>query len=723
MDRFFCEEEETEEVKRIKRYKELLGENVKNGKITLHEYSYMLDYLEEGGTIVNVGWFFELVNRIDNEEFSRIIKKIFPNFFSKIDGKNGIKLKINKLNQQIVKEKEKHINFTKDQMLGIKNLFDFLPNFKERSYGLYGYAGTGKTTIIVEILSFLLKNKLIKSVAFTAPTNKAVTVIKSKFRNYLKEIFNVFFPNAELTSNFSFDEVLDKLYEVGVKIDFITIHKLLKFEKDISLEGDFTFIKSNEGSLISNYEVVIIDECSMISIDIAEHIYNEIRLKPIKASDNYKKIPKVIFLGDPAQLPPVGENKSIIFAKSEDDLSFNDYLKMIDKSSNLDTESTENNSEDNLDETSNQNKQSESYFKDLINQANKTKYNLLMNDIISMKNMTLKKVMRSKKEEVTQICYQFRLWALKEIESPQLGKYIKNGVKAYRYKKPEIKTNTEWFEKCMSYYKKGENCNIILTWTNYQSDEYNKAIRRRLFKESKISRFMVGDILMLSEFYSMDDGQIDYIGEDSLDRKFYTSEQIKVVKIEQAIKSLPNFKSELSKRAQKLQNSRLYESKYVECVNEINKSTQRSYLCWKLSVIKIGDENYEAETKNKKKEINVIYVVHEKDEQRYNNEKLFIRMEILKLVKLYNSKFKSKMSTIETNIIKPLWNEFHSNMRDPFANVSYGYAITCHKGQGSNFYNAFVDIDDILKNIKDDEAKKCLYTAVTRTSNELFLLS
>ena len=42
-------------------------------------------------------------------------------------------------------------------------------------------------------------------------------------------------------------------------------------------------------------------------------------------------------------------------------------------------------------------------------------------------------------------------------------------------------------------------------------------------------------------------------------------------------------------------------------------------------------------------------------------------------------------------------------MIQPFANVNYGYAITCHKGQGSNFYNVFVDIEDIVKNNKEEE--------------------
>lgn len=721
MDRFLCEESEDPETKKIEtlknKYKQIIDELVKTSVINLLDHSYLMNYLENGGSIVNSDKYSEIINNSANTELIKISKKIFPNVYSKIN--NKLKPKTSKLSNLIIEDKKQHINFTKDQLKGIDKIFNFLSNFNKRSYGLYGYAGTGKTTIIVEILSFLLKNKLIKSVAFTAPTNKAVTVIKSKFRNYLKDIYTINFPENELPTNFNFDDVTDKLYEIGVKIDFITIHKLLKFEKDVSLEGDFTFVKNNEGSLIYNYEIVIIDECSMVSIDLAEHIFNEIRYKVQKESENFKSIPKVIFLGDPAQLPPVGENLSVIFLKSKNDLLYDEYIKLL--STQLDQLDQPNDVDNQFDNKINKVNNQDSNE----NKIKVAKYELFINDIISMENLTLKKVMRSKKDEVTQICYQFRLWALDEVKIPDLGKYIKDGVKAYKYQKGQYKTETKWFKKCMEYYKKGENCNIILTWTNFQSDEYNKEIRNQLFKNKQMARFMIGDILMLSEFYNMDDGQIDFIGDQMTDKKFYTSEQIKVIKIEQAMRSIPNLKNQLNKKAQKLQNSKSYETKYTECINNINSSTQRAYLCWKLSVVKIGDPNYEAEKQGQaeKKDANIIYVIHEKDEKKYNTEKLYIKMEILKLIKFYNQRFKNKMSTIELNIIKPLWNEFHTNMRDPFACVSYGYAITCHKGQGSNFFNAFVDIDDILKNIKENESKKCLYTAVTRTSNELYLLS
>ena len=77
---------------------------------------------------------------------------------------------------------------------------------------------------------------------------------------------------------------------------------------------------------------------------------------------------------------------------------------------------------------------------------------------------------------------------------------------------------------------------------------------------------------------------------------------------------------------------------------------------------------------------------------------------------------------IEKDLIKSLWHEFKKNILDQFANINYGYAITCHKAQGSNFYNVFVDSTDILGNNNMNDARKCLYTATSRTSNELHIL-
>ena len=151
-------------------------------------------------------------------------------------------------------------------------------------------------------------------------------------------------------------------------------------------------------------------------------------------------------------------------------------------------------------------------------------------------------------------------------------------------------------------------------------------------------------------------------------------------------------------------------------MDKINK-TARQYACWKLSVTK----NRNAHSKSNTKTYD-IYVMHEKYEQTFENDKKNVFMEVKKLSMFLMTKYRDKQETIKKKVIKPIIEAYHKNVIDQFANVSYGYAITCHKGQGSNFYDTFVDLDDILKNINVQESKHCLYTAVTRTSNKLYML-
>jgi len=101
---------------------------------------------------------------------------------------------------------------------------------------------------------------------------------------------------------------------------------------------------------------------------------------------------------------------------------------------------------------------------------------------------------------------------------------------------------------------------------------------------------------------------------------------------------------------------------------------------------------------------------------------------IVKEIQGLIKKFISKLLTLQytqshiDSISKVLWKNIHQNLIEPFAEVSYGYSITCHKAQGSNFYNVYIDANDIMKNMKENEMKRCLYTAFTRTVNNLKVL-
>ena len=72
----------------------------------------------------------------------------------------------------------------------------------------YGPPGTGKTTMIVQLVTNLVKNSFVKRIAIVAPTNKALSVIKTKFNPQLRIIID----KLNLTTNeSSFDLILEYL--------------------------------------------------------------------------------------------------------------------------------------------------------------------------------------------------------------------------------------------------------------------------------------------------------------------------------------------------------------------------------------------------------------------------------------------------------------------------------------------------------------------------------
>ncbi|MDR2388882.1 MAG: AAA family ATPase [Tannerellaceae bacterium] len=63
---------------------------------------------------------------------------------------------------------------------------------------------------------------------------------------------------------------------------------------------------------------------------------------------------------------------------------------------------------------------------------------------------------------------------------------------------------------------------------------------------------------------------------------------------------------------------------------------------------------------------------------------------------------------------------------DPYYNVvqvKYAYAVTCHKAQGGQWKNVFLDIGYIKEDILGEEFYRWLYTAVTRATGCLYLVN
>jgi hypothetical protein len=247
-----------------------------------------------------------------------------------------------------------------------------------------------------------------------------------------------------------------------------------------------------------------------------------------------------------------------------------------------------------------------------------------------------------------------------------------------------------------------------LTWTNKQCDKYNNEARNIIFKDNKtIKRFEIGDILILGGYYNIKDDKV------ATSNKFYTSEQIKIIQIEMIEKQIDKFPDSINKKAQVLENAKSYDQYYKKTIEAINEQTTSTIKCWKLMVKRIS---------SKSDDLSTLYVIDDQEKNLYTSNCEKVVTLIKKLRGILATKYKAKMQFIENHIIKQLWKDYHKLYVQPFANVNYGYSITCHKGQGSTFYNVYVDMNDIIKNANENEMKRCLYTAISRTSNKLYLL-
>ena len=75
--------------------------------------------------------------------------------------------------------------------------------------------------------------------------------------------------------------------------------------------------------------------------------------------------------------------------------------------------------------------------------------------------------------------------------------------------------------------------------------------------------------------------------------------------------------------------------------------------------------------------------------------------------------YPNRRTRIEKVKANPYYNALH---------VKFSYAMTCHKTQGGQWPNVFVDKGYIKDNVIDNEYLRWLYTATTRATNNLYLI-
>lgn len=167
--------------------------------------------------------------------------------------------------------------FDEDQMTVVEKIMEYIEGKSEFAMmSLEGFAGVGKTFVTSHILEWLSYAKKM-DIAFTAPTNKAVDVAKT-------------------------------MSEVEARnITFSTLHKLLALKETYDHYGRLQFFPdNNESPAIANKEILIIDESSMLDHKLFEYVYEHVKNNGLK----------VIFVGDPLQIPPINRLESIPYMSS-----------------------------------------------------------------------------------------------------------------------------------------------------------------------------------------------------------------------------------------------------------------------------------------------------------------------------------------------------------------------------------------------------------------------
>lgn len=454
----------------------------------------------------------------------------------------------------------------KDQKEAFDKLRDFIYDKQDDDiYVLKGWAGTGKTycvsVLVRYVLDVIYPDKNWYKIAVTGPTNKSVRVIKKStgIRN--------------------------------TRVVFQTIHKMLGLTERITPDGQQEFV--NQGDFVPQIQktkLLIIDEVSMLNDDLFHEIIK------------YRDRVKIICMGDPAQIPPVGK---------PDCIPFRDELL----------------------------------------------------EMYGIKTLELKTIMRQKGDNpIIDTSIAIR----SDLENP----YIDLGNESRLNDRDEgihfIDINSSdhrnSFTTILSEYFKTEafqedsEYSKIIAWRNKTVDTMNNLVRKVIYGEENLgSKILIGEKLIANNPI-IEMNQILFNTNDEFSVENYEIKKQKVnVEGEDGV------------------------LKYYE--------TRVSFL---------NDED--------KKIIYYIDILHEDSESYF-----------------YVLANKLKKIAIEKRGKEKSWIKYYDFLRR-FADVSYAYAITAHKSQGSTYNTAFVLDDDIDVNPNIVERNRIKYTAYTRSSKKLYVL-
>ena len=211
------------------------------------------------------------------------------------------------------------VEFTQQQQKFIKEALEWLacPRSGQKLMALHGYAGSGKSFTVNHLLAMARQSGLlVGDIWATAPTHQAKKILEQASRGTGSGI-------TEFMTSHSFfglrpqkvefkkhhEEKLDELQSIAdedlTPDQHSTIDALI-WRKNAELEGLEEFLPTEMKKGAEHVRLVVVDEFSMINETLAR-LYFELPL----LYDMHPDL-QILFLGDPAQLPPVKEKESLI---------------------------------------------------------------------------------------------------------------------------------------------------------------------------------------------------------------------------------------------------------------------------------------------------------------------------------------------------------------------------------------------------------------------------
>jgi len=330
-----------------------------------------------------------------------------------------------------------------DQLKAFDKIMETLQDPEKEYFSLEGYAGTGKTYLVGKIVQCIDG-----AVALSAPTNKAVKVL---------------YDNKLILTEVPEESEIPKKDRPNGNVAYATIHKLLALRvqwtrpfKGSGKEPEQILVRNYRSKpTVNEYLLLVIDEASML---------DDALFKMISTEKN--KELKVLFMGDPAQIPPINREDSIPLIAEE-----------------------------------------------------RKKW--------AMEHAILEKIMRQKSDnKILEVAYQIRNGRFNS-RDPLLSRISNKDVSFYTSMKLEDK---QVFIKIMISYFLSEKFNTdpnyckVIAWTNKMVNTCNEIIRHSIYKSSpKLSKIMLGEKLIADKPIFNEDHEIIFNTSDE-----FTVEQFEV---------------------------------------------------------------------------------------------------------------------------------------------------------------------------------------------------